>query len=315
MPSGSHSSSGGSHFSGGGSSQTRSNNSSYENRSASSWSNSSSSNSNSRYDDYYYGRRNYSTKPFNWKAFWIVVFSICGFVFMLFSIINTINVLDYSTMIKKCDADYEYYQGMCKHANENAEYLTSAEVYDMFYNEYAEKYYVKYKFHGYLGETYSVYTYNEAAEMMHNFYPLAINCKKTEINADTDSILMDYYQMDKYKDGEYSKVKLEKKETILAIALQISGLAVFIFLIVIVAKKRRPFMKLAKEQKSYMNVANEQKPTTTIPTFTSISTPNQVVTPKMPTEWTCNFCLSVNPISKNRCSSCGASKKIDNKDK
>ena len=299
MPSGSHSSNGGSHFSGGGSSSSSSGGSHFSTNSSSRSSSSSSSSSYSggsgstHYHNYYYSGHSYVSRPFNWKAFWILIFVIIGITLGALDFVFFARISHFNEMVKKCNADYEYYQAMCQRAHDDEDYMTTAEVYDMFYNEYAEKYYVVYRFNGYTGQTYSIYTCNEAQSMLHNTFELAINCKNTEINASTDSILMDYYHMDIAKDGEYVKVVSQKNNSILLTTIFLIGFASCIFGIVLVAKKKFKF-----ETKN-----NE----------TSISTTPNVVEKKEPTTWTCEFCSSLNSVKETRCKSCGASRQKSKK--
>ena len=292
MPSGSHSTSGGSHFNGGGSGRSSGSSS----HSSSNYSSSSNSSSHDYSPSHYYG--NYGgvyyahtlTSEQKRRIGLSMLYTVLLLTFTILLVVFSVFLGKHSQMVAKCEIDYAYYQAMCEKAYNNPEYQTTARIYDMFYNSLAKKYYVVYKINNkYNGETFAIYTLEEANSLLNTNIPLAINCPFDELNSETDSVPMDYYKMNPTKNGEYKAVLASRNKDIVLVILFALCIAGSITMIVFIEKK-------LKKSKSKV--------------LASVSTSAESEVEK---NWSCEFCGTLIPNTTNKCSSCGATRKKTNK--
>jgi len=282
MPSGSHRGSSESHRSGGSS------------RGSSSWggsSRSSSSRSSSSYSSggryyggggYYYGGGGGATvSP---KVLLLIFLFFSGIVALIFGVIKFANSCSFMSKIKE---DYNYYQAMIKKAEKDPDNLiVTGTVTDMFYGS-GGRYYITYKipysYSGLEGYSYSVYSMEEAYDLLNSTIEIAVNTYP--ISYSTDSIPMDYKGMSLSRDGEYKKTV---GSIFISIGIFAGGgllIALAILIIVKTSKKKK------KEEKKEETISSSQ---------------TVIETPKAPEYVYCAYCGAKRLKSKTECDSCGS---------
>jgi len=217
-------------------------------------------------------------------AFAWIFMAIIGFVFSI-AFAGAVSVVNGN--IAKIKEDYAYYQTMINMAKQNPSVLIlSADVTDSFLGS-GNKYYITYeyeydtdkKLNGY---TYSVYTREEAAALLGTgTVQIAIN--KAPVNANTDSITMDFDGRNYKDDGDYIQNLASKKAVIIVFSVILSIIAIFIVLVAVGTVKT-------------LKKKNSPAPTK----------PDSDTSPAKPTTPTCAYCGSTLKEGQTQCPSCGA---------
>lgn len=273
MPSGSHSSSGGSHFSGG---------SSGGSHFGGGGSSRSSGGNNTTFIWFGGGRRGGNGSSSNSAGVGFIVAFILFFVLAM----CFVGIGSFNQDIKVIEQDYARYQSMIKYAESNDEYMIVGTVLSVHYNADAKKYYVKYSFTNpetsktYNGETFSVYD-SYLVYSVNDPITLAIDCKKSLINENTDSIPVEYKNSKLTDDGEYVGLKQDKKMVIIMVVV-ICGLIV---LTIVFSIKNQIKQKKLKEIAVDSDTSSQTKVS----------------------EKRCAYCGSLLKENENTCSKCGAS--------
>ena len=143
----------------------------------------------------------------SWRIWVISVLVITTGLFLYFTISNAIILSKYNKLVSDSEETLNFYKDMCKNAYEHSEYRTTANITGYEYSQLADKYYVTYTFgNDYESDSYNVYTLEEAASLVGTTQQLALECPVSEMTATTDNMLMDFYQMDLFKEGEYAQI-------------------------------------------------------------------------------------------------------------
>lgn len=145
------------------------------------------------------GSHNFKNKKNSPFDIWIVLMTI----FLVISIfVTTIKIIEINTI----KSDYHRYQDMIVNAEQNTDYQVDGKFVSYHYNSFAKKYYLKYEieyetYYVLKGETYSIYSKEQAFELVNSYAKFAVN--STPVNANTDSIPMSYKNTTLNDDGEY----------------------------------------------------------------------------------------------------------------
>lgn len=222
------------------------------------------------------------TQPTNFRYRLLTVLSvILGLALFAFIFVGIISICNIST----CKEDYSMYQKMCKHAMDNESFCIQAEVVSHNYNPKYKKWYFNYQMtngtKSYMGYTFCLYTEEEIKEYeIGGTINVAID--SLFLNATTDSIPLDYYQMDINRDGEYIYYKN---------LLTIFGILVVVDIVALITVN----VFASKMLKKY----NENKFNADLDTNSS----NQV----SDSAAYCDYCNSKLPPNTTTCPHCGAS--------
>lgn len=127
---------------------------------------------------------------------------ILGLALFACIVVGMISIINIST----CKQDYSMYQNMCKHAMDDERFCIQAEVVSHNYNPKYKKWYFNYQMtdgtESYMGYTFCVYTEPEIKEFEIGS-TIDVAMDTLFLNATTDSVPLDYYQMDINRDGQY----------------------------------------------------------------------------------------------------------------
>ena len=199
--------------------------------------------------------------------------------------------------IETIKVDYEYYQDMIEHAENNPQYVKEAIVVSHMYNENCGKWYYTYQIEkdeidgfgdsGYLsGYTYSIYTRQEILDIpVDTIVQVAVDSET--VRKTTDSVPLDHKNIPLERIGEYAESTQTFKISKIVCIVSISGLIILIVLLIVMVAKSRE---------------NEEVPADTIP---SQQAPRERET--TPSLAKCPYCgarLGKNDI---HCPDCGAS--------
>lgn len=273
MPSGSHGGSSGSHSSGGSS----------FGGGGSSWNGSSHSYHRSGSRTFIFWGRPYSVSGgFGILSFFCSVICVFAFVAVFggFVIAGT-----EKSDLNKIEEDYAYYQDLI-----DLGHTTNATVTDMF-AKYG-KYYITYKIDipnstiDLEGYSYSVYTREEAfALLSQGTITVALNHPVENINLNTDSVPIDYKDMQIERDGEYLQTKQSIKTGIIVGCVSLGAIILSMIVNFIAIKK--------SNSTSRATISN----TKTEPVISSQAKSS----PRY-----CKYCGAEIPEGKTKCSSCGS---------
>ena len=270
MPSGSHGGSSGSHFGGGSSGGSH-------------FGGGSSG-----------GQFSNRTTPIHWvwhgHSYYIPVSSgssiqawfVAIFVMLFIAILSAVPLFHSNSVINKIQVDRNYYIHMIEKAEQNENYKKEGTVKDIFYNEDCGKWYFTYEIAydgGVLeGYTYSVYSESEIYEFeIGQTLYFAVN--NPNVNADTDSINMEYKNIPLESDGEYINAK--RNISVCSVLLAVFGSLTIILTIVAIRRLKKVIMK----SQDTSNLTEEEK------------------------KKTCVYCGTMFKDGETKCSSCGASRK------
>lgn len=270
MPSGSHGGSSGSHFGGGSSGGSH-------------FGGGSSG-----------GQFSNRTTPIHWvwhgHSYYIPVSSgssiqawfVAIFVMLFIAILSAVPLFHSNSVINKIQVDRNYYIHMIEKAEQNENYKKEGTIKDIFYNEDCGKWYFTYEIaydDGVLeGYTYSVYSESEIYEFeIGQTLYFAVN--NPNVNADTDSINMEYKNIPLEADGEYINAK--RNIAVCSVLLAVFGSLTIILTIVAIRRLKKVIMK----SQDTSNLTEEEK------------------------KKTCVYCGTMFKDGETKCSSCGASRK------
>jgi len=194
--------------------------------------------------------------------------------------------------LEKVEMDYIYYQDMISFAEEHEDegYIIEGTVTGKFLSEYEDKWYLTYSFEGsysgvYMGETYAIYTYEEAKNFIPNVTKILLAADSNIITATTDTVNIDYKNTTLEDDGYY----IHMKSSMLVpqiICFAVAGGSAILFVSLIIAE-----------------VKKLKNGTTVNPDNSPVFTPN-ISEDQRPTF--CQYCGAKIQSRNSRCPNCGA---------
>ena len=198
------------------------------------------------------------------------------------------------TNIKNIEIDYNYYHNMIQKAERDSDYKKVATITDWVYNDDCDKWYFTYEietaFDSLDGYTYSVYSFEDMNRLViGQEIMVAVNSKT--VNMLTDSIPMEFANINPEQDGEYIKALSTKKTmTTLIIIFSIVSVGAIVVTIIYMVKTKKEEGAKELEQKEMAEEKHEME--------------KKILAQEL--DWQCSYCGGKNKKEDSKCSNCGA---------
>lgn len=189
--------------------------------------------------------------------------------------------------------EYSYFRRIAQDADGNSAYQIVGTVTSIKEYKLSDRWCINYEFtlsNGLKNDGYSyfVYSYEEAKQMLDNVTViLASDTKNTMINDVTETVPLDYKDMEFEADEEYV-ANLDSRNSMRTGTFIMAGVAVLLVLAYVVTNATAK--KATAEQIAENNNATTNTQTASTPAGT----------------WRCEYCNAINDNSKDRCDGCGA---------
>lgn len=277
---------------------------------------------------YYYGNgfnKDVSSKKRAWKSLCIFVLSVAITICAICTIFDIKNVYKATNKLSEYVDKYEHYQELCAQAYGNPDYLTTAIVTDAYFNINANKYYVKYEINydgSYFLYKYTdpVYTYSEAMALVNQTINVALDCNNLVITSSTEAITMDYYTMDKMRDGVYSTTLALRDSYIKKAIIAVSVGCIFLIVLLVVIIKRKKKLNKVEDMEPQKDSKQAEQELTEVKSDLNLEvnldfgdSSVDITTEEYPktAKWFCEFCETYNKDELDKCESCGARRPIN----
>ena len=264
--------------------------------------------SGSRHHHYHYGGYGYGPSiKVSGKVVLIMFIAFFMFVGFVFIGVMGSSVSNYNQLVSIKKQDYQFYTNMIRRAEQFPDYKTTAIVTDVCYDTEVDSYYFEYsvtyeyEYYDYLDReyvtktdtldhsTFACYEYEEVANLKGTTIEVALDCAKSLIDYDTDTMPMSFVNTSLNDDGEYRILAGERtKLVIIQIVLILAEVGAVVG-IVFIAKKKK-------------STSSDSSLSTDDASSETSSTPK-------PTQYYCDYCGAASTESAKKCSTCGASLK------